>query len=304
LSSLAGNLIIDDEMGTDILYVSGSANPAALAEPDRLRWGRSVLPSSGITLTYRILPQRVGLLPTNKQAVASYTDGDGAQRQFVFPVPEIEVVAPTPKPTVTPTPTPVPRHLYLPVLEKGHCWPGIAHADVVLLMDTSSSMAEGTKLIDARTAAARFVQLLDLPQDQAAIVGFDQDARVLVDLTGQRQALLDAIGRLTTRTGTMIDRALLAAVEQVRASPNRRAANRAVIVLLSDGGHRGARQDVLIARDAARQAGAMVITIGLGTDADHILLQEVAEPSRYYFAPDPGALKGIYELIAVTIPCR
>jgi len=129
-ASLAGNLVIEDLLAADIRYVPESASPPALVAGDQLRWGRSILAPNGITLTYAIQPQRVGLLPTSQNTVAHYTDADGVDRTFVFPVPEILVVAPTPTATAvveptstqavlpTPTATPIstarPSRIHLP----------------------------------------------------------------------------------------------------------------------------------------------------------------------------------------------
>ena len=313
LSSLAGNLIIDDEMGDDIEYVTGSASPSGLEQPDRLRWGRSLLPSSGVTMTYDILPLKPGLLPTNRRAVADYNDGDGVRRQYVFPEPVIEVITPTPTPTntptatptptITPSPTRVPLPAFLPIVYKDHCLPGTAHADIVLLIDTSSSM-EGTKLVDAKAAAATFVGLLNLRYDQAAVVGFDNGPRLASPLSNDRDRLLRAIASLDTRQGTMIDRALWAALEVLDRSPQRKVDNVPVVVMLSDGAHNGSAGAVLVAAEAVRGAGAPLFVIGLGGDADVSLLESVADPGRYFFAPDSGALEGIYRSIAVRIPCR
>lgn len=313
LSSLAGAMIVDDEMAEDIDYVAGSARPPALSEQGRLRWGRSLLPSSGVTFTYEILPRRPGILPTNRRAVADYNDGDGVRRQFVFPVPEIEVITPTPSPThtptvtptptMTPTPTPVPLPAFLPLVNRHHCLPGVAHADIVLLIDTSSSM-EGEKIVQARTAALIFVDLLDLTRDQAAVVGFDQTASIAAPMTGDRAVLRRAIDGLRTRQGTRIDTALRAAAEVLGPGRGRRPENRAVVVLLSDGAHGGDARDVLQAADALKDAGVRVFAIGLGTDADVALLRSVADPGRYYFAPDAAGLRDIYASIAVLLPCR
>ncbi|MBK8538968.1 MAG: VWA domain-containing protein [Ardenticatenia bacterium] len=128
-TSLAGSLTIHDEMAPDIALLPGTADGSPLEGPDWLIWRRGLLPASGITLSYRIRPQKVGLLPTNRFAVADYTDVDGQRRSVAFPLPRIEVIAPSPTPTSTaspsptgpPTSTPRPRPLYLPLLSLRHC---------------------------------------------------------------------------------------------------------------------------------------------------------------------------------------
>ncbi len=299
LDSLAGNLTIDDELGDMMSYSAGSARPDALVSPGRLRWGRSILPSSGITLTYRLVPQLPGCRPTNRRAVAYYTDGDGVRREYEFPIPTVCVITPTPHPTATPAPTPV--AIMLPLVERNHCVPGSTHVDTVLLIDTSDSMA-GTKLEQAKSAAISFLQYLDLPQDQAAVIGFDSRQVLAQGLTGDREKLAAAVRSLSPGRGTHIDRALLAAVQEFL-SVRRRPRNRPVVVLLSDGAHNGYRSDVIAAAASVRSVGATIYAIGLGPDADEELLRGVSGNDNYYFAPGPSDLEAIYREIAVALPC-
>ena len=306
LSSLAGNLVIEDVLADGMGYVDQSARPPSLVSFDRLSWGRSLLPATGITLTYQLRPSRPGCQPTSRQAVASYTDADGASREHVFPLPTVCVDAPTPTPTrpptATPTTTPTPAVIHLPIVYRDACVPGYRHADVVLLIDTSDSMA-GEKLAKAKLAAVDFVGLLQLPEDQAAVIGFDSGYHIAAPLTGSRGQLETAIARLSSGSGTQIDRALRAAVGELRSSRHL-PASRPVIVLLSDGRHNGDPRDVLAAAEEARGARMVVYAIGLGADADANLLRQAAGPERYYAAPDADALAEIYRAIAGIIPCR
>ncbi len=297
VSSLAGNLIIDDEMGDDITYLPGSPRPPALEGTGRLRWGRSLLPASGITLSYTIRPQVPGLLPTNRQAAADYLDADGVRRNYVFPVPQILVVTPTP------TPTPVPRFAFLPIAYRNRCIPGVAHADVVLAVDTSGSMA-GAKLAKAKAAASLFAGQLDLPRDQAAVIGFNSAPHVATGLTGNLETIRAAIDGLASSPGTRIDAALRAAGSELAFSPTRNARNRGVIILLSDGAHNGPAAEVFAAAQEVAPLASAIYAIGLGSDVDANLLRTVAGPGRYYFAPDEEALADVYRTIAVRIPCR
>jgi Mg-chelatase subunit ChlD len=189
----------------------------------------------------------------------------------------------------------------LPIVLQHRCQPSTAHADIVLLIDTSDSMA-GDKLAAARSAAATFVGYLDLGRDQAAVVGFNRQPVVASQLSGDRSRLVQAIQGLASTRGTYIDLALQAAAQEL-VSPRHIVANRRVIVLLSDGAQNGPAADVLRAAADAKAIGAIIYAIGLGTDADRTLLADVADPGRYYFAPTSDQLAVIYRQIAVTIPC-
>ncbi len=304
LASLAGNLIIDDQLGGPLRYLAGSAKPPALEEGERLRWARSILPVSGITLSYQLEASAPGCHPTGLRAAAEYTDADGARRRFDFPLPTVCAITPTPTPTASPTPTatqtPVPRPIYLPLLNG--CRSSATPVDVILLVDSSSSMA-GQKLEDARRAAASFVELLDLRRDQAAVISFDAEPRLAAGLSQDAGALGRAIAGLQSGSGTRIDRALGAAVTELL-GPRRKSGNQGVIVLLSDGAHNGDEAELRRAAAEARSLGSLIYAVGLGEDVDMGQLQRIAGPERSYFARDGEALEAIYRQIAAGIPCR
>ena len=310
VTSLAGNLLIDDRLSDSVQYVEQSANPAALESEARLRWSRNLLPRTGITMTYAVTATLAGCHPSNISAVADYIDGDGIPRQYVFPEPTICVITPSPTPTKTATPTasptpsasptPVPIPIYLPILNG--CRPAAHPVDVVLLIDNSSSMSGG-KLEQAQSAAQTFVRLIDLQRDQAAIVGFDANARLAAPLSRNLAALESAISGLELGSGTRIDRAINAAVAELL-SHRRAPGNQGVIILLSDGAHAGTSADLGRAVREAKALGALIYGIGLGADVDMDQIREIAGPERSYYAPDGEALRKVYEAIAVSIPCR
>ncbi|MEO8083926.1 MAG: VWA domain-containing protein [Ardenticatenales bacterium] len=335
-TSLAGNLILTDRLGAQMALIGGSSAPAALEADDRLSWGRSVLPASGVTFTYRVQPLRAGRWPVNVDAVARYADADGIERAFVFPVPEIVVLAPTPTPTltftptatptttptptatptVTPSPTPtrtptvtptptatvVPVPVYLPFAVRNHCIPTGQYVDLVLVIDASSSMT-GDKLLAAKAAARTFVSLFDLPNDHLALVPFSETAAVAVPLTSSAARVRAGISALAVQSGTRIDRALAAADDELR-SARRRDFARPVIVLLSDGSQNGDAAPVIAAADALLGGGVMVFTIGLGPDADQALLRRIASPGAFRYAPGAGELEGVYRAVAGETRCR
>ena len=322
--SFAGNLVIDDTMSDDVFYEPDTARPAAIegSGASDLRWWRSLLPTSGMTMTLRVRPLRTGIIPTNRVAVAHYDDVDGVRRQFTYPIPEIEVIAPTqtptptktftpePTPTLTststPTPTSVPLPIYLPLAVKNACVRATMPLDVALVIDVSSSMT-GEKLEAAKASARAFIWALDLAsgRDRAAVVAFDETARQASPLTSDGAQLERAINGLAAGLGTRIDRALAEAATVLGSAAERRTGAAAAIVLLSDGAHRGTKANVLLAAESARRtAGPAIWTIGLGPDADAALLRSVADPGAYRFAPDAAALEAVYAVLTDEIGCR
>lgn len=310
LTSLAGSLILSEPMVSGLDLLPGSARPAALEGDDGLQWSRTLLPRTGITLSYLVTAGRGGCHSLNRGSRADYTDADGIRRSFAFPVPTVCVVTPTPSPSPSPTatstatptasPSPVPRPIFLPLLNG--CRAAANPVDVVVLLDTSSSMA-GDKIADARAAARDFVALLDLRRDQGAVIGFSNTPVLAQGLTQDVAALRAAVDALTLGSGTRIDRALQAAVAELL-GPRRRPGNQGVIVLLSDGANSGAAADLRRAATEARSLGAVVYAIGFGPDANRVELASIAGNDRTFLAADGAALKRIYRDIASSIPCR
>lgn len=218
----------------------------------------------------------------------------------------------TPTRTVTPTPsmTPVPRDIYLPYTVLNRCKPGQRIADIVLVIDTSTSMAVPTtaggieKIEAARRAAESFLDLMDLKHDHVAIVTFNDSAKLRVGLTGDGAALRGALADLPLAQGTRIDAGLDAARLELRGG-SRRPEARGVVILMTDGQPtRSSVGRVIAAADAVKRAGATLFTIGLGPDVDPDLLKVVATSSRlFYQAPGAEDLARVYRTVAGIIPC-
>ncbi len=224
----------------------------------------------------------------------------------------------TPSPTatasVTPTPTPPPTEpphpIYLPVTLNEQCLPHQIRQDVVLVLDTSSSMSAATragrrKIDAAREAALGYLALLKLEDgDRAAVVTFDATARIVERLSSHRPTLEAALRDASLGIQTCIPCAMEAAAAEL-APPRRRDGNTPVIVLLTDG--RSNPRPVAEAVDLAARAkdtGIVVYTIGLGDDLDLEALEAMASrPSFFFRAPDAEDLAAIYASIAVDVPC-
>ena len=239
---------------------------------------------------------------------------------------------PTHTPTPTPTPTPVPLPIYLPQALRNLCVPRVGGADVVLVLDLSTSMQRETrdgrtKLESALAAAGDFVGRLDLGDgdegiarpvgdlsggDRAALVGFNSEGWVEVPLTDDRAALESGLERLRARTspGTRLDLAFSTAGEAL-ASGARGGDALPVVIVLTDGlpsevptpAPRGTQEEMVLAAADALKAttGARVFTIGLGLSddvLDALLRQAATRPGDFYFAPDGEDLAGIYREIA------
>jgi Mg-chelatase subunit ChlD len=310
---LARQLLVTDVLPANMELQQMLAGPAPAIDGRRLTWSFSDVGFDTLRLAYRLRPAEPGSWPTNVSAEARYLDGFGQAGGAVFPVPWVTVLRPALLPTpppVTPTPPVVTVHrLYLPITQRLPCVPAARRADVVLVVDASSSMLEPTrggrtKLAAAQQAAALFVDLLELPADQAAVVGFNHSAWLAQGLGTDAGRLHQALEMLAVEAGTRIDLGLAAGQAELE-SDRRRAASRPVLVLLTDGRPTGTTGEaVRLAAAAARAASTELFAIGLGDDVDPALLADVAtDPAHLYFAPDGDDLERIYRLIAGAIPC-
>ena len=103
--------------------------------------------------------------------------------------------------------------------------------DLVLLIDLSGSTKEVIKLI--RAAAMRFVEAAR-PADRIAVITFAGEARVVSELTADRELLRQRIGTIDTARGDtkLYDATNFAMDEVMKQTKNSR---RTAIVLMSDG---------------------------------------------------------------------
>ena len=215
-------------------------------------------------------------------------------------------------PTMTPTPAAA-RHVvpvHLPLLLREQCVITERRVDVVLVVDASSSMLQPaltgrTKLSVAVDAAKLFLDSLHLGEgDQAGIVVFNSDARLLAPLTADRAMLDLALDSIVSAQFTRIDLGVAVARSELLGARHSQRSTAAMIVL-SDGRANPVPAEVAVSEaQVAKAANVIVFTIGLGVDLDVDALRAMAtKPEYFYAAPDAEALADIYRGIAFAIPC-
>lgn len=299
-TGLFQNIRVDDQIPANMEYVTSSARPPAHYDAERhaLSWDLSDVPAAaGIDLRYRLRPRECGVWPTNVEATADYLDALGESGRLVFPIPEVEPLC-------------EPWRIYLPLTTRARCLRRQQLADVVLIMDGSSSMAEPgpdgqrSKIALARDAARSFVDLLQLPEDRVSLIRFDAQAERLLPLSGDRSRIDAALDRLETRQGTRLDLGLAAGLAAFDEAPRPEA--EALLVLLTDGlqDPDAGNAAALIQARLLRDRGVLVYAIGLGREIDAVLLAELAgSPERYLESPDADALAAVYALISERLAC-
>ncbi|MEO8084194.1 MAG: VWA domain-containing protein, partial [Ardenticatenales bacterium] len=310
-AELATGVHILDTLPANMRLVAGSPSTGAVVAGADVSWDVGSLAYSRATFTLSVVPQALGRWPTNVEAHADYVDGWGHPGRVVFPIPFVDVVAPptatatattAPEPTATtrpPTPTAVPRPIYLPLSLRERCDLEAKPLDVALAIDASASMA-GAKIAAAKAAAHTFASVVTMPTDHVAVIAFNETATVHIGLSGDRAAVDGAIDAIALSPGTRIDAGLAAARAELNGAAARPTATH-VIALLTDGRQEAGPEQAEAEAAAARADGARIFTIGLGDDVDvdvAFLTRLAGATGRFYAAPTPAELEGIYTALA------
>jgi uncharacterized protein YegL len=196
----------------------------------------------------------------------------------------------------------------------------VTPVDVILALDRSGSMNIEGKIEQAKLAAEGFVDRLT-SKDQGGYVTFSSVASTPIDqtLTSEVVRLKRAISTSgIQKDGTQftnIGDALRRAIDEFATQRRNRSA-RPIIVLLTDGIPNrpldengkgteayGSKYALQIA-DEAKRNGITLYAIGLGSDVNTKLLEQIATAPDYYYAAASGSeLGGIYQQIA-TAMCK
>jgi Ca-activated chloride channel family protein len=141
-------------------------------------------------------------------------------------------------------------------------------ATVLLAIDVSISMdatdVAPTRLAAAQAAATTFADRLP-ERINLGLVSFAGSATVRVPPTTDRQAVVDAIGRLELAEATAIGDAVLACLDAIEAVPTSGEPVPASVVLMSDGETTVGVPNTRAA-STAQEADVAITTIGFGTD--------------------------------------
>lgn len=176
---------------------------------------------------------------------------------------------------------------------------------VFSLVDSSGSMSNNQKLEKLKIAAAAFVDYLN-DNDQIALARFSSEPELLLRFDLKKNSLdrfKQKIQGLTAHDMTNILGALKTAQKEFTDSYTNLAGYKPILVLLSDGLPTIAGDPRPVAREI-KSSGVEILTIGLGTDADPVLLTEIAsKPEDYFYAPSGDDLEKIYQQVAQKI-CR
>ena len=177
--------------------------------------------------------------------------------------------------------------------------------NLVLVMDTSRSM-DGARITDTKTSAASFFSNLIGPDDQAAVMIFDDVVGSQVSFTNDPETLTSGINRINaTREagGACLYDAAFSAVEILSKQP---ASNRAVILFTDS------KDETLTSRPCSKhtlkdvttlatdgRAHTPIYTFGLGPNIDEEALKAIADQTGglYMYIPDSAQIANSFQML-------
>jgi Ca-activated chloride channel family protein len=177
---------------------------------------------------------------------------------------------------------------------------------LALLLDTSASMDERMGI--AQEAAIGFARQLH-KEDQAEVVDFDSQVRILQAFTNDSAALEKAIRQTTPNGSTSLYNALYIALKDLKRVKAETTSDirRQAIVLLSDGDDTSSLIEFDQVLDLAKRSETVIYSIGLRQgeiarrefkEAEFVLKQLSSETGgRAYFPTDARELQKIYQSI-------
>jgi uncharacterized protein YegL len=144
---------------------------------------------------------------------------------------------------------------------------------IVLVVDTSGSMAQGGKLESTKKAIRDFVAAKQ-PQDQLAIVGFNNSAAVVQGLTTDVDRLQQSVGRMQASNETALWDGVTTGLRILTQSATDLQAN---LVIITDGRDTVSSDNFTTARSMALAANASVFSVGIeGPELDASPLRDLA----------------------------
>lgn len=177
-------------------------------------------------------------------------------------------------------------------LEKGVSKP----LDIGLLIDCSGSMS-GKSLEDAKQAANRFVEKINLDSNQVGLISFDSNAYLRQKLTKNVYSLFSSISSLSTTGSTNMAEAIKIARQTLFSHGK----NDKVIVLLTDGHPDNGNLTMEEGRNA-KNSGIRIITIGVGSGVNSEYLKQLASsPDDYHFVSESFELESTFINIATEL---
>ena len=179
---------------------------------------------------------------------------------------------------------------------------GAQPVTAVMLIDHSGSMETGDKMKDGIAAALAFLDHLQDGRDRLAVVAFDNETDMLGSLrlmdSSVRADLKGRINGLTSSGGTAYYDAIYEAVDALGGASGRK-----VVLALTDGIDEHSSRTRSSVVDYALDHNVALYTIGLGTNVEQLVLEQMAQETggQYYEEPSGSELADLYATLAQSL---
>jgi len=219
--------------------------------------------------------------------------------------------------TSTSVPSPAAGLVFLPILNNEYCPPVDTLADIVLVLDASTSMIEpasggGDKLDAALSAAETFLRgdklRLQAGGDRVGIVAFNAGAYEVHPLAHDRAALVRSLAGIRSLVAptTRLDLGVTTAGVLLLSEPLDPAIPRhKAMLVLSDGKANPVPGEVAVQQASLLKAkGIRMWVVAIGPHPAKEVLRAMASGPEYFsLSLDVGELDGIFRRLAQSVPC-
>jgi Ca-activated chloride channel homolog len=167
-----------------------------------------------------------------------------------------------------------------------------------ILLDTSASMSESSKLDEAVKGALRFFQKVITPKDRASVITFNGQPTLAVRFTNDETVLAGGLAGLKADGNTALYDSIIYSLYYFGGIKGKRA-----IILLSDGKDEGSHYSFSDALDYARRSGVSIYTVGINLSTQEadvpLKLSRLADETggRFFFIQKANELERIYDII-------
>ena len=215
--------------------------------------------------------------------------------------PPITIPVQIPKSSVV---TPIQSSIFLNIIGfGGTLTENVSPVDVVLAIDSSSSMEDNDPDDLRIDSASSFVNLLNSSRERAGLVSWDSDIDFTLELSSDFNVVLDEIEKVDTAGGnTDVGRGLAEAVKVLDVSSRPSASK--IIIFLSDGETSVDEPlDINTVIQNAVEKKYKIFSIGLSFEAGEQDLRKMASATggKFYASPTAADLNEIFNNIFTTI---
>lgn len=164
---------------------------------------------------------------------------------------------------------------------------------ISLLMDTSYSMT-GEKIADAKNALHKFIDGIDMNQNEIALVSFGDGVHLKEGFGGNKDNLKAEVDECQPGGATPLLKALEKSHDNFLAGKNK-----PVIVLATDGVPTDATKEVILeyAQVLKNENDVWILAVGIGRNVDENFLKDLATSDYYFYAELSEELCEIYDEI-------